>query len=74
MIDGCDVDLVGEVARNGGAVNADDTARSVVSMAIVDFSMVCCLLCSRRRKGSACLSPTENFEQPTCASSRIGGC
>ena len=45
MIDGCDVDLVGEVARNGGAVNADDTARSVVSMAIVDFSMVCSLLC-----------------------------
>ena len=46
MIDGCDVDLVGEAARNGGAVNADDTARSVVSMAIVDFSMVCSLLCS----------------------------
>ena len=54
MIDGCDVDLVGEAARNGGAVNADDTARSVVSMAIVDFSMVCVLLCF-------VLSPEERF-------------
>ena len=50
LIDGCfctGVDLVGE-ARNGGEVNADDTARSVVSIAIDDFSMVA-LVCWKKK-------------------------